>query len=205
MSAKMQAPTGVLILHGWTNRRPAGHWQHQLANSLRELNIPVEYPQLDDPDQPSAAVWDRQAMEGLFALPAGHRVVVAHSAGTWTVIRLVLGAHRSHNVLPVDRLLLVAPVSAEKLAGIPELAAFYPEASDREIRKALARIPTVDLVASDNDDYFPGGGASWGHKIDARTHELPGQGHLALGDGYGTWPSVLDWVLGSSDSFAPNR
>ncbi len=205
MSTKMIAPSGVLILHGWTNRRPTDHWQHHLANSLRELNIPVEYPQLEDPDEPTATVWDRQAMEGLFALPAGHRVVVAHSAGVWTAIRLILGAHRTHNALPVDRLLIVAPVSAEKLVSIPELAAFHPEVDDREIRKALGNLPRVELVVSDNDDYFPAGAADWGNKIGVRTHELSDQGHISPSDGYGAWPSVLDWVLGRSDKILPNQ
>ena len=46
-----------LILHGVENRRPAGHWQYDLAQRLRERGEQVFYPQLPDPDRPALAAW----------------------------------------------------------------------------------------------------------------------------------------------------
>ena len=38
-----------LVLHGWQNRRPAGHWQWQLTEALRSAGEQVLYPQLPSP------------------------------------------------------------------------------------------------------------------------------------------------------------
>jgi len=38
----------VLLLHGWQNHRPAGHWQHQLADDLTADGVDVSYPALPD-------------------------------------------------------------------------------------------------------------------------------------------------------------
>ena len=42
-------PTSVLILHGWQNHRPAGHWQHVLADELLprhgvDVRLPGSFP-----------------------------------------------------------------------------------------------------------------------------------------------------------------
>ncbi|WP_290869301.1 hypothetical protein [Hamadaea sp.] len=41
-----------LILHGVENRRPAAHWQHDLAYQLRLKGEHVFYPQLPDRTDP---------------------------------------------------------------------------------------------------------------------------------------------------------
>jgi hypothetical protein len=46
-----------LILHGVENRRPAEHWQSDLAQRLREHGEQLFYPQLPDPDRPTLAAW----------------------------------------------------------------------------------------------------------------------------------------------------
>jgi hypothetical protein len=48
---------GFLLLHGWQNHRPAGHWQHWLAGQLTALGYEVAYPQLPDPDHPDLERW----------------------------------------------------------------------------------------------------------------------------------------------------
>lgn len=50
-------PTSVLILHGWQNHRPTGHWQHALAEDLRADGVDLRYPHQPDPDQPDPVVW----------------------------------------------------------------------------------------------------------------------------------------------------
>ncbi|MGH1550815.1 hypothetical protein ACRAWB_17190 [Leifsonia poae] len=37
-----------LILHGWDNFRPPGHWQRELATALEQRDERVVYPQLPD-------------------------------------------------------------------------------------------------------------------------------------------------------------
>ena len=41
-------PAAYLILHGWQNHRPEGHWQRWLAGELEARGHVVRYPQLPD-------------------------------------------------------------------------------------------------------------------------------------------------------------
>ena len=50
-----------LILHGVENRRPAEHWQYDLAQRLRERGEQVFYPQLPNPDPPALRPGSRQS------------------------------------------------------------------------------------------------------------------------------------------------
>ncbi|MET7481056.1 alpha/beta hydrolase [Streptomyces sp. NPDC005648] len=177
-----------LILHGFQNHRPAGHWQHRLADRLRELGHQVAHPQLPDPDQPELDVWLGELTAHLRALdPAAERVVLAHS------LSVVLWLHAVDRGLPglaVDRVLLVAPPSPTVLAGIPEIAGFAPPP-----RPSALPGPTL-LAAGDDDPYCSEGAkAAYGDPLGIPTVILPGAAHLDLDAGYGEWPSVLDWCL----------
>ncbi|WP_371671341.1 alpha/beta hydrolase [Streptomyces sp. NBC_00289] len=178
-----------LILHGWQNHRPAGHWQHWLAGRLTGLGHHVTYPQLPDPDAPDLDVWLAETVRHLTGLPGGtERVVVAHSASAVLWLHAVArGAVRAGDV---DRVLLVAPPSASVLAGIPEVAAFAPPPLD------FALPGPVRLVAGDDDPYCPEGArTAYGEPLRVPTEIIPGAGHLDLVAGYGSWPAVLDWCL----------
>ena len=50
-----------LVLHGYTNRRPEGHWQRRLTVALRDAGEQVVYPALPDPDAPRLDVLARGA------------------------------------------------------------------------------------------------------------------------------------------------
>ncbi|MEW2162024.1 alpha/beta hydrolase [Streptomyces sp. NPDC007084] len=181
-----------LILHGWQNRRPAGHWQHWLAGRLAERGQHVVYPQLPDPDTPDPEVWLTEFARHLGELDGTERVVLAHSASA------VLWLHAAARALPgldtVDRVLLVAPPSPAVLAGHPEIAAFTPAGLDLRTLPAPTR-----LVAGDNDPYCPEGADTlYGTPLSLPTEILPGAGHLDLNAGYGPWPSVLDWCFDGS-------
>ncbi|WRZ92801.1 alpha/beta hydrolase [Streptomyces sp. NBC_01007] len=182
------APRAYLILHGWQNHRPEGHWQHWLAGRLGELGQHVVYPQLPDPDDPDLEVWLAEVARHLGALDGAERVVVAHSASA------VLWLHAAARGLPglagVDRVLLVAPPSASVLAGLPEIAGF-----------ALAELDFTlpghtRLVAGDDDPYCPEGADTvYGDPLGVPTQILPGGAHLDMDAGYGPWPAVLEWCL----------
>jgi predicted alpha/beta hydrolase family esterase len=52
------------------------------------------------------------------------------------------------------------------------------------------------LVYSDNDHYCPGGAADHYGGLPGIVGDLmPGQGHLDMEAGYGSWPSMLAWCL----------
>ncbi|MET0865296.1 MAG: alpha/beta hydrolase [Nakamurella sp.] len=184
-------PTSVLILHGWQNHRPPEHWQHLLADDLVAAGIDVRYPQLPDPDEPDPTVWREQVAAEIAALTGRRRLVMAHSLATWVVLDLMAGA----DGLDVEQILLTAPVSRSVLAANPPIAGFDPGLEDAAIRSAVVRHGGVEIVCSDDDPYWPGGAAGWADSIGATVHPLTGQGHLALGDGYGRWDSVRSWVL----------
>jgi predicted alpha/beta hydrolase family esterase len=181
-------PQSFLILHGWQNHRPEGHWQHWLAGRLGELGRNVVYPQLPDPDDPDLEVWLAELARHLDALRGSERVVVAHS------LSAVLWLHAAARELPeaagVDRVLLVAPPSASVLAGLPEIAGFALAAEDFTLPG-----PTR-LVAGDDDPYCPeGAGTVYGDPLGVPTQILSGTGHLGMDAGYGPWPAVLEWCL----------
>ncbi|MFC8432080.1 RBBP9/YdeN family alpha/beta hydrolase [Streptomyces sp. NPDC057253] len=190
--------TAYLILHGWQNHRPPQHWQHRLADRLTGLGHHVDYPQLSDPDDPDLDTWLTELTRHLAELPAGERVVVAHSASA------LLWLHAVARGLPgpdgVDRVLLVSPPSGSVLAGLPEVTAFTAPALDFTLPG-----PTR-LVAGDDDPYCPEGAReTFADPLGIPADILPGAGHLDLDAGYGEWPAVLEWCLDPEAPITPRR
>ncbi|MEU6376702.1 alpha/beta hydrolase [Streptomyces sp. NPDC046909] len=183
--------SSYLILHGWQNHRPEGHWQHWLADRLAELGHEVTYPQLPEPDDPDLEVWLGELARHLEQRPD---VVLAHS------LSAVLWLHAvSRGIVKegyVERVLLVGPPSPTVLAQYPEVAEFAPP----PLEFALPG-PTL-LVAGDDDPYCAGGArAVYGDPLGLPTTLLPGAAHLDLDAGYGSWPSVLEWCLDPETEF----
>ncbi|OLZ69783.1 hydrolase [Streptomyces sp. IMTB 2501] len=180
-----------LVLHGWQNRRPEGHWQHWLTTRLTELGHRVSYPQLSDPDTPELEVWLAELVRHLEELNGsgpGERVVIAHS------LSAVLWLHAAYRGLKqlryADRVLLVAPPSGSFLAGRPQVSPFAPPALD------VALPAPTHLVASDDDPYCPeGADRLYADPLGIPVDILPSAAHLDLDAGYGSWPAVLDWCL----------
>ena len=188
--ARATGRPGVLILHGWQNHRPAGHWQHWLARRLAHHGRQVAYPQLPSPDNPALAEWVDAAVGALYGV-ANPRLVICHSLGCLTWLHLT----DQHRHVQIDRLLFVAPPSPDVIGGIPEIAGFVPAEDLNSVKRRLAR--RVTLVCADNDEYCPEGAWEvYGHLPAVETVVLPGQGHFDMPAGYGSWPGVLDWALG---------
>ena len=58
--------------------------------------------------------------------------------------------------------------------------------------------PGARLVCSDNDPYCPEGAATlYGAPLGIPVDLIPGGGHLNPEAGYGPWPAVEAWCLGS--------
>jgi uncharacterized protein len=189
-----------LVLHGWQNHRPPGHWEYELVAALRLRGEQVRYPQLTDPDEPSPAAWTGQLLTELAELGTGERVVVAHS------LSVLLWMHAASLVAergPVDRLLLVAPPSQQVLARFPEVADWAALAVDPPAVSTSAR--SVRLVCSDDDPYCPEGARAAYPGLASDVDLLPGEAHLDLDAGYGEWPSVLAWCLDGTVRVEPRQ
>ncbi|RNI22816.1 RBBP9/YdeN family alpha/beta hydrolase [Flexivirga caeni] len=189
---------GFLLLHGYGNHRPRGHWQRWLAGQLRHRGERVRYPQLPDPDDPQPAAW-LDVLDAELDELGNERVVVCHSlaCSLW-----YLAACTGRLSRPADRLLLVAPASPSVLSELG-LARFAPELWKANVLAASAR-SSVRLVASDNDPTCPEAPAAelYGRPLGLDAETLPGAGHLTTADGYGPWPAALGWCLNPAARFA---
>jgi hypothetical protein len=183
-----------LIVHGWQNHRPEGHWQHWLAGRLRAAGHEVRYPQFPEPDVPVLGDWLELLRSELTALGGGERVLVCHSLAVllwWQAAPSLVGPQP-------DRVLLVAPPAADVLRGYPDVAAFAP-AGIETTPLAADLVARTRLVAADDDPYFPGGAASlYADRFGLDVDVVPGGRHLDLPAGYGSWPSVLAWCTDPS-------
>jgi len=178
-----------LLLHGWQNERPEGHWQRWLAGELTGRGHDVRHPQLPNPHHPVLADW-LTAIESELAAggPGAEPVVIAHSLACAAWIHLaVQGRARP----AVDRLLFVAPPSPKFLQETPELHEF--QLADGA-HLAVARTSRVAprLVCAENDPYCsPAADVIYDGVFDVDL--VPGAGHFDLTAGYGRWFSALDW------------
>lgn len=180
----------VLLLYGWTGSGP-GHWQRWLAAELARREITVDFPDLPEPDAPRLADWltvlrDRMSA----AAPSEELVVVAHSLGSilWLHHASSLGGRDRR----ADRVLLVAPPSP---GSVPvECSGFTPVPLDaRGLRRAAG---VTRLVAGEDDHYCSRTDAKLAAEaLRIELDVIPGGAHLNIDAGYGSWPSVLEWVL----------
>ena len=183
----------MLLLHGVEHRRPTAHWLWQLAESLRQERVPVQYPQLPSPDAPSLEEWMELARAELAMLGGGDTVVITHSLSG------LLWTHLAPTLAPAERpsrVLMVAPPTNDILWDVIEHFA-APDTL------ALGDIAPTLIVGRQTDDYrttsLPELAAAWGadHAI------VSGHGHLTPDDGYGAWAAPLTWVLtGDATAFA---
>ncbi len=190
---RMASDRRFLVLHGWQNRRPTGHWQYWLVEHLRAGGEQVLYPQFPDPDRPDPVAWTDLMLAELDQLGRGERIVVAHSLAVPLWLRAVAGLSTPQYV---DRVLLVAPPSLVFLAGTAAVARFGPADLDSA---ALARASgKVRLVYAEDDPYCVGGAGSAYAALGLDSDIIVGGRHLDLDAGYGDWSSVLAWCLDPS-------
>jgi uncharacterized protein len=182
-----------LVVHGWQNHRPEGHWQRWLTESLRASGEQVVYPQLPDPDMPSLPTWLGVLRDELRMLGEGERVVICHSLGCLLWLRHAESAESAAGAgLAADRVLLVCPPGPSTLPA--ELAPFHAAPVDAAAVRASAR-DRIELVCTDADPWCPEGAATlYGRALGLPVHVIAGAGHLSLDEGYGPWPAVERWA-----------
>lgn len=180
-----------LILHGWQGSGP-DHWQSWLAARLAAAGEIVRYPDLPDPDTPSAAAWAGVLHAELAELP-GERAVLCHSLACllWAREAAAIAGNGA-----VDRVLLVAPPCP--VTPIPATSGFYPTPLDPGAVARSAREARV--VGTDNDPYCPAGAArSFAAPLGLPVDLLAGAGHVNPEAGYGPWPAVEAWCYGAKN------
>ena len=186
----------VLIIHGWTNRRPAGHWQRSLAATLRDQGHLVSYPQLPNPDQPLLDEWlevlaaELDQFDEVASRASEPLIVLAHSLGCVAWMQL---ADRGLLKQPADRVLLVAPPEPAPISPVPS---FVMDLSDgRAERVVKGSALEVTLVGSDADVWQPSGiQAGVGDMIGLEAVVVHGAKHFSTLDGFTQWQGVIDWV-----------
>jgi predicted alpha/beta hydrolase family esterase len=194
----------VLINHGWTNHRPAGHWQRLTAAALRAQGHQVFYPQYPSPDQPKFQDWNTLLQAELEHISeartagggTGELVVLTHSLGCVTWLKSAVEGLLPDTVKP-DRLLLVAPAANEMLDPVADFKVDLSTAEAAErVRQSAG---TLTLVGSDRDVWTPQGVQHhFGDPLGLDAQIIFGAKHLALGDGWGAWQGVVDWVNDAS-------
>ncbi|MDR6908072.1 putative alpha/beta hydrolase family esterase [Agromyces sp. 3263] len=186
----------ILILHGWQNRRPEGHWQRWLAEELASRGVSVRYPQLPEPDAPVLDEWLDAVESELQATDAASLTVVAHSLGCllWLAY-LARRGERGEVGAVARRVVLVAPAAPDVLSGIPEIAAFarFGEPGALPVAHADAVLERGVVVASADDPFCPAGAdIVYATPFDLDYVAVEDGGHLTMDDGYGPFPLVLE-------------
>lgn len=185
----------VLLLHGWTNRRPEGHWLRLTAAELRARGHQVWYPQFPNPERPSPADWQellRQESNMMDETPGVEKIAIAHSLGT---TNWLYGALNNIFTNPFDRVLLVAPPDptltseADGIEGEP-LDLSNPLLAPQA--KKWARELTV--IASNNDRWLPRGVGIYEEPLQLKPLILENAGHFSKDDGWGPWPGLINWI-----------
>ena len=184
----------VLLLHGWTNRRPEGHWMRLTAANLRNHGHQVWYPQFPSPDTPNPADWQdllRQESNMMDEVDGGEKIVIAHSLGT---INWLYGALSDLFNKPFDRTLLVAIPDPSMTLQAPGIEGEPMNFSNPALAPQLRKWgKNVLAVASDKDRWQPNG-IGFYENLGIETVTMPGAGHFSLDDGWGEWSGLSKWA-----------
>ena len=183
----------VLIIHGWGNERPDGHWHRLLATALRKEGHVVAYPQLPDTELPSLAKWLAVLKVELNMLKEagdGELLVFAHSLGCLTWLHIAQGEILKEQA---SRVMLVAPADPELLGEVPD---FQLDLSVPEVKAAAHKAAgSTLLLGSDSDPWLPKGiEQTYATPLDLPFVLIQGAGHFAVEEGWTPWRGVINWV-----------
>ena len=183
----------VLIIHGWGNERPDGHWHRLLATALRKEGHVVAYPQLPDTELPSLAKWLsvlKVELELLNESGNGELIVFGHSLGCLTWLHIAQSEVLKERA---SRVMLVAPADPDLCGEIPD---FQMDLSAPAVKVAAhAAAKSTVLVGSDADHWLPKGiEATYATPLDLPYVLIQGAGHFAVEEGWTPWQGVINWV-----------
>ena len=193
MTANVAYMKRVLIIHGWGNERPQGHWHRMLATALRKDGHVVAYPQLPDTELPSLAKWLavlETELDLLNEAGDGELLVFAHSLGCLTWLHICQSSILNEQA---SRVMLVAPADPELCGEVPD---FQLDLSAPEVKAAAHKAAkSTLLVGSDLDSWLPSGiEQTYAAPLGLPYALIPGAGHFAIEEGWTPWQGVINWV-----------
>ena len=187
----------VLIIHGWGNERPDGHWHRLLATALRKEGHVVAYPQLPDTELPSLAKWLavlKVELDMLKEAGDGELIVFGHSLGCLTWLHIAQGEILKEQA---SRDMLVAPADPELLGEVQD---FQLDLSNPAVKAASHKAAKETLlVGSESDSWLPRGiESTFATPLDLPFVLIQGAGHFAVEEGWTPWQGVINWVNDSN-------
>ena len=185
----------VLLHHGYTNKRPEGHWLRLTAQTLRNRGHQVWYPQFPAPDNPVTADWQNlisQEAAMMDEVHGGEKIAIAHSLGC---MNWLLAAKEGRFTTPFDRVLLVAPPDPDPIGQNPNIEGEPLGLNDPDlVHAAFEFAKSLTIIASDKDHWLPRGIGIYEEALGLEAVILPGAGHFSLDDGFGPWQGLWNWV-----------
>jgi predicted alpha/beta hydrolase family esterase len=185
----------ILLHHGWTNKRPEGHWIRLTAAELRTKGHQVWYPQFPEPDRPNPADWQTiigQEAAMMDEVLGGEKIAIAHSLGC---LNWMVAAIADSFIEPFDRVLFVAPPDPIKTNKADGIEGEPMNLQNPELLPAIRRhAKSFTIVASDADRWLPRGIKIYEEALGQSAVILQGAGHFSLDDGWGPWQGLLNWV-----------
>jgi len=177
----------VVIVHGYESS-PEANWFPWLQSVLEAEGVAVTVVPLPDPDAPDKAAWE-DAVSAALGVPDAKTVVVAHSLGVVTVLRVLAALPERWEL---GGLVLVAGFT-EPLEALPELNDFL--ATDVDVERVATCIGQRTVLRSDTDPFVPPGASDdLAKRLDARLQVHPGAGHFMADDGVTRLPALLDVI-----------
>ena len=185
----------IILLHGWTNKRPEGIWHRLAATELRALGHQVWYPQFPNPDQPKTEQWQEllvQESNMMDEVQGGEKIAIAHSLGclNWLV------AAMTDRITSFDRVLFVAPPDTQLTDQADGIEGDPVDLTHPAVLPAIAaKAKEFNIIAGDNDHWLPRGiQETYGEIWNMEPLVFKDAGHFSLEDGWGHWQGLIDWV-----------
>lgn len=175
----------VVIVHGY-EAAPDANWFPWLEGALQAEGIGVTVVPLPVPDAPETAAWEN-AVSAALGVPDARTVVVAHSLGAVTALRVLAALQGPWEL---GGLVLVAGFT-EQLDALPQLDSYL--ATDVDVERVAKRVHQRTVIRSETDPFVPPAASDdLAKRLDARLQVYPGAGHFMTEDGVTALPAVLD-------------
>lgn len=175
----------VVIVHGY-EAAPDANWFPWLEGALQAEGIGVTVVPLPAPDAPDTAAWEN-AVSAALGVPDARTVVVAHSLGAVTALRVLATLQEPWEL---GGLVLVAGFT-EPLDALPELDSYL--ATDVDVERVARRVHQRTVIRSETDPFVPPAASDdLAKRLGARLQVYPGAGHFMTEDGVTALPAVLD-------------
>ncbi|WP_411374994.1 RBBP9/YdeN family alpha/beta hydrolase [Arthrobacter sp. MPF02] len=177
----------VVIVHGYESS-PDANWFPWLKGALEAEGIGVAVVPLPSPDDPDKAAWE-DAVSSALGLPDATTVVVAHSLGVVTALRVLAQLPEPWEL---GGIVLVAGFT-DPLEALPELDGFL--ATDVDVERVAANIGVRTVIRSDTDPFVPSAASDdLARRLSARLQVHPEAGHFMAKDGVTRFPALLDVI-----------